>query len=194
VRMSATMITPQNIRNYADVVPAICLVSVRHAILRNGAFAMTRWLILAVGVIVLDQLSKFWILANFQFMESVPVSSFFNLVLVFNSGAAFSFLADAGGWQKWFFIALALGVSLWLLTLLRQHAQERLLPIALSLILGGAIGNVIDRVRLDVVVDFLDFHFAGYHFPAFNVADSAISIGVALMLIHQFFCSAKSHD
>lgn len=162
--------------------------------MRNGAFAMTRWLILAVGVIVLDQLSKFWILANFQFMESVPVSSFFNLVLVFNSGAAFSFLADAGGWQKWFFIALALGVSLWLLTLLRQHAQERLLPIALSLILGGAIGNVIDRVRLDVVVDFLDFHFAGYHFPAFNVADSAISIGVALMLIHQFFCSAKSHD
>ncbi|MGB4767324.1 MAG: signal peptidase II [Rugosibacter sp.] len=155
------------------------------------------WLALAAVVIGIDQLSKWWVLTHFHYMESLPVASFFNLYLVFNPGAAFSFLADAGGWQKWFFVALSSAVSAWLLALLRQHtrhANERLMPTALSLILGGAIGNVIDRIRLDAVVDFLDFHLAGYHFPAFNVADSAISIGVALMLVHQFFFSAKSHD
>lgn len=155
------------------------------------------WLALAAVVIGIDQLSKWWVLTHFHYMESLPVASFFNLYLVFNPGAAFSFLADAGGWQKWFFVALSSAVSVWLLTLLRQHTQhanERLMPTALSLILGGAIGNVIDRIRLDAVVDFLDFHLAGYHFPAFNVADSAISIGVALMLVHQLFFSAKPHD
>jgi signal peptidase II len=144
------------------------------------------WLTLALLVLVLDQISKTWVLANFRLMDRQIVTSFFNLVLVFNPGASFSFLADAGGWQKWFFVVLALGISLWLLQLLRRHAQERLLPVALSLILGGAIGNVIDRLRFDAVVDFLDFHLAGYHWPAFNVADSAITVGVALMLWHQF--------
>ncbi|MDP2826570.1 MAG: signal peptidase II [Sulfuritalea sp.] len=147
---------------------------------------MPRWLALAVLVVVLDQASKLWVLGSFRLLESASVTPFFNLVLVFNSGAAFSFLAGAGGWQKWFFVILALGISLWLLSLLRKHAQERLLPAALSLILGGAIGNVIDRLRFDAVVDFLDFHVAGYHWPAFNVADSAITVGVALMLWHQF--------
>jgi signal peptidase II len=147
---------------------------------------LTRWLALAAFVVLLDQVSKAWVLASFRYMESLVVTPFFNLVLVYNSGAAFSFLADAGGWQKWFFIVLALGISAWLLSLLRQHAGERLLPLALSLILGGAIGNVIDRLRFDAVVDFLDFHVAGYHWPAFNVADSAITVGVALMLWHQF--------
>lgn len=160
----------------------------------NSRLAIVPWLALSVAIIAADQISKLWMLTHFHYMESLPVTSFFNLYLVFNPGAAFSFLADADGWQKWFFIVLALGVSLWLLILLRQHAQERLLPMALSLVLGGAIGNVIDRLRFDAVVDFLDFHLAGYHFPAFNVADSAISVGVALMLIHQFFFSAKSHD
>jgi len=145
-----------------------------------------RWLALAALVLVLDQASKAWVLASFRLMESLAVTSFFNLVLVFNSGAAFSFLAGAGGWQKWFFVVLALAISLWLLNLLRKHAGERLLPMALALILGGAIGNVIDRLRFDAVVDFLDFHLAGYHWPAFNVADSAITVGVALMLWHQF--------
>ena len=145
-----------------------------------------RWLALALLVLVLDQISKGWVLANFRLMDRQIVTSFFNLVLVFNAGASFSFLADAGGWQKWFFVALALGISLWLLSLLRKHAQERLMPAALSLILGGAIGNVVDRLRFDAVVDFLDFHLAGYHWPAFNVADSAIFVGVALMLWHQF--------
>ena len=145
-----------------------------------------RWLALATLVLVLDQASKAWVLATFRLMESQIVTPFFNLVFVFNSGAAFSFLAGAGGWQKWFFVVLALGISVWLLSLLRRHAQERLMPAALALILGGAIGNLVDRLRFDAVVDFLDFHLVGYHFPAFNVADSAITVGVALMLLHQF--------
>ena len=152
----------------------------------SAAPALVRWLAVATVVVVLDQVSKAWVLGSLHPMERHIVTAFFNLVLVFNPGASFSFLADAGGWQKWFFVVLALGISLWLLGLLRRHAQERLLPAALSLILGGAIGNVIDRLRFDAVVDFLDFHLAGYHWPAFNVADSAITVGVALMLWHQF--------
>ena len=149
---------------------------------------MLRWLALAALVVALDQASKLWVLGSFQRLESLPVTSFFNLVLVFNPGASFSFLADAGGWQKWFFVVLALAISTWLLHMLRQHAAERLLPAALALILGGALGNVIDRLRFDAVVDFLDFYAAGYHWPAFNVADSAITVGVGLMLLHQFRC------
>lgn len=143
------------------------------------------WLGLAGTIIVLDQLTKAWIVAVFRLGDVQAVSSFFNLVFVFNAGASFSFLADAGGWQKWFFIALAFGISGWLVAMLRQHAADRLLATALSLILGGALGNVIDRLRFGAVVDFLDFHWAGIHFPAFNVADAAISLGVALMLLHQ---------
>lgn len=154
--------------------------------------SFSRWLALAVLVVILDQISKSWVLANFRLMDKQTVTSFFNLVLVFNSGASFSFLADAGGWQKWFFVVLALGVSCWLLIMLRRHAPERLLPTALALILGGALGNVIDRLRFDAVVDFLDFHFAGYHWPAFNVADSAITVGVGLMLWHQFRLGKES--
>lgn len=143
------------------------------------------WLGLAGTIIVLDQLTKAWIVAVFRLGDAVAVASFFNLVFVFNAGASFSFLADAGGWQKWFFIALAFGISGWLVVMLRQHAADRLLAAALSLILGGALGNVIDRLRFGAVVDFLDFHWTGIHFPAFNVADAAISLGVALMLLHQ---------
>ncbi len=148
------------------------------------------WLGLAAVLIGVDQLSKFWVLANFYFGERVEITSFFNLVLVFNTGAAFSFLADAGGWQKWFFVIFALAVSAWLVQMLRQHVQgaharERLLPLALTLVLAGALGNVIDRLRFGAVVDFLDFHVSGWHWPAFNVADSAIVIGVALLLWQQ---------
>lgn len=158
----------------------------------NSAFPRGRWLALAAVVLVLDQLSKAWILDSFLQTERQSVTSFFNLVLVFNPGASFSFLADAGGWQKWFFVTLALAISLWLLRLLREHAHERLLPTALALILGGALGNVIDRLRHGAVVDFLDFHLAGYHWPAFNVADSAITVGVVLMLLHQFLQPKES--
>jgi signal peptidase II len=143
------------------------------------------WLGLAGVVIALDQLSKAWVLAAFRLGERLEITGFFNLVLVFNSGAAFSFLADAGGWQKWFFVVLALAVSAWLVVMLRQHVGERLLALALALVLGGALGNVIDRVRFGAVVDFLDVHAAGWHWPAFNVADSAITVGVALLLWQQ---------
>lgn len=153
----------------------------------KSPFIFWRWIVLTVVVIALDQLSKIWALGTLHMAEQVAVTSFFNLVLVFNAGAAFSFLANAGGWQKWFFVVLASGISMWLVAMLRQHARERLLALALSLILGGAIGNVIDRLRFDAVVDFLDFHLAGMHWPAFNVADSAITLGVVLMLWCQFF-------
>lgn len=145
-----------------------------------------RWLALAGLVLLLDQASKLWVLSAFRFGEVRPVTDFFNLVLVFNSGAAFSFLAGAGGWQKWFFVVLALAISVWLAVMIRRHAAERLLPLALALVLGGALGNVIDRLRLGAVVDFLDFHLAGWHWPAFNLADSAITIGVILLLWQQF--------
>lgn len=148
--------------------------------------ALARWLLLAALVVALDQASKVWVLTHFYPGEARPLTDFFNLVLVFNRGAAFSFLADAGGWQHWFFIGLAVAVASWIVVMLRRHARERLLPAALTLILGGALGNVIDRLRLGAVVDFLDLHLAGYHWPAFNLADSAITLGVALMLIQQF--------
>jgi signal peptidase II len=146
---------------------------------------LASWLGLAGLVILLDQACKLWVLGSFHLGEILPVTDYFNLVLVFNSGAAFSFLASAGGWQKWFFVALALAISAWLVVMIRHHASERLLPAALALVLGGALGNVIDRLRFGAVVDFLDFHLAGWHWPAFNVADSAITVGVALLLWQQ---------
>ncbi len=144
-----------------------------------------RWLALAGIVIVADFVTKAWVLAVFHLHERMAVTSFFNLVLVMNPGASFSFLADAGGWQRWFFIVLALAISAWLVAMIRRHAAERLMPAALALVLGGALGNVIDRVRFGAVVDFLDFHVAGWHWPAFNVADSAITVGVILLVWQQ---------
>ena len=146
---------------------------------------MSRWLFISAVIVVADQLSKAWITARYQLFDSEAITSFFNLVLVMNSGAAFSFLAGAGGWQKWFFVVLTVSISTWLIFMLRQSTTERLMSSALALILGGAIGNLIDRLRFDAVVDFLDFHYAGHHFPAFNVADSAISVGVACLLLHE---------
>jgi signal peptidase II len=156
---------------------------------RRGVF----WLMLSCAIILADLLSKAWMLAAFHLHESRAVTSFFNLVLVMNPGASFSFLAGAGGWQKWFFSALALAVSVWLIVLIRRHAQERLRPAAFSLVLGGALGNLIDRLRFGAVVDFLDFHFAGWHWPAFNVADAAITVGVILLLGQQLFDHDRTH-
>jgi len=143
---------------------------------------MKHWLGLSLLVIVLDQITKLWILANFEYGDSLPLTSFFNLVHARNTGAAFSFLAGAGGWQRFFFIGIALGASVLIVYLLRKHAAERGFCFALSLILGGALGNLIDRVRFGYVVDFLDFYYAAYHFPAFNVADSAITLGAAWLI------------
>lgn len=144
-----------------------------------------KWLALSGLVIVLDQVSKQMIASAFKVGEGLRMTSFFDLVFVFNRGAAFSFLSDAGGWQRWFFIVLALAVSSWITYMLIRHAEENLLSAALALVLGGALGNVIDRALHGAVVDFLSFHLADYYWPAFNVADSAISLGVALMLWQQ---------
>lgn len=140
-----------------------------------------RWYGLALSAALLDQASKGLIVRILTLGEQVPVSSFFNLVYVLNPGAAFSFLADAGGWQRYFFIALALFVSGWLAFLLRTP-RPRYEALGLSLILGGAVGNVLDRMITGKVVDFLDFHWNGMHWPAFNFADVFISIGVASLL------------
>lgn len=143
---------------------------------------MRKWLSLAAVVVVLDQLTKYVVRITFGLHESIEVTPFFNLVFVFNRGAAFSFLSDADGWQRGFFITLALAASVWIVWLLRRHSDQVLFCLALSLILGGAIGNVIDRVVYGAVIDFLDFHAFGYHWPVFNVADTGISCGALLLV------------
>ena len=135
-------------------------------------------------VLVLDLVTKRWVETALLHGEQIPLTGFFNLVLTYNAGAAFSFLSDAGGWQRWFFSAIAAGASVLIIYLLRKHAADKLFCIALSLILGGALGNLWDRITLGHVVDFLDFHIGNYHWPAFNVADSAIFLG-AMLLIHR---------
>ncbi|SFW37997.1 signal peptidase II [Nitrosovibrio sp. Nv17] len=147
---------------------------------------LSRCLILAAVVLALDLATKRWVEAILSYGEHIPLTGFFNLVLAYNAGAAFSFLSDAGGWQRWFFSAIAAGASLMIVHLLRKHAAEKLFCVALSLILGGALGNLWDRIALGHVVDFLDFHAAGYHWPAFNVADSAIFCGAMLLIVDSF--------
>ncbi|MFZ2267193.1 MAG: signal peptidase II [Azonexus sp.] len=149
------------------------------------------WFILAGLVIVLDQLSKYFVLAHIQFGETIYVAPFWNWVLAFNQGAAFSFLADQPGWQRWLFSALAIGVSGWIAFMLRQHPQQKLLSLALALVMGGALGNVIDRIRFGAVVDFIQWHVAGHYWPAFNVADSAIVAGAILLLVEQLVFGDK---
>ena len=153
---------------------------------------LLRWLSLSLLVIVLDQVSKFWINGAFQYGDGVALTSFFNLVHAHNTGAAFSFLAGEGGWQRFFFIALASAASLLMVYLLRKHADEGCFCLALSLVLGGALGNLIDRVRFGYVIDFLDFYYAGWHFPAFNVADSAITLGAVLLIWDSLRTKEKS--
>lgn len=140
------------------------------------------WLVASALVIALDQLTKHWIVQAFSYGEAAFVTSFFNLVLAHNTGAAFSFLAGAGGWQRLFFIAVASLASAVILHLLRKHGRQPLFGLALSLVLGGALGNLIDRIRWGYVVDFLDFYYGSYHWPAFNVADMAITGGVILLV------------
>ena len=150
------------------------------------------WIGMAALVLVIDQFTKVLILGSFQYGDSLRVTSFFNLVRVHNFGAAFSFLASAGGWQRWFFTALGIAAALFMVWLLRAHAGQRLFCWAIALVLGGAVGNVIDRLLHGYVVDYLDFHWAllgglfhGGHFPAFNVADSAITLGACLLILDE---------
>jgi signal peptidase II len=155
---------------------------------------MLKWLWLTLLAVLLDQGSKLAVDASMQLYESIPVLPFFNLTYVHNPGAAFSFLSEAGGWQRWFFSGLALvisiGITVWLA---RLQKHETLLAAALSLILGGAIGNLIDRVAYGYVIDFIDVYYQNSHFPAFNIADAAINLGVFLLLAESFgwFGSAK---
>ena len=140
------------------------------------------WLALAALIVVADQVTKYAVVQYFAVNHTVAVTSFLNLLLVYNPGAAFSFLSDAAGWQRWFFVSIALIASAWIVYLLREYPNQRLFALALSLVLAGALGNVIDRILFGAVVDFLDFHAYGWHWPAFNVADSAITCGALLLI------------
>lgn len=153
-----------------------------------------KWLGIAALVIVLDHLSKWWISSTMDFQQTIPVWSFFSIVRVHNYGAAFSFLADAGGWQRWFFIAVGAVATVVIIQLLRKHAHEPRMAWALALVLGGALGNVIDRVMLGYVVDFLYFHYQGFAWPAFNVADSAISVGAAILIWDSLFAKTPKPE
>jgi signal peptidase II len=152
----------------------------------KSSASLTPWLGIAFIIVLIDQLTKITITRTFQLGEEKVITSFFNLVLAYNKGAAFSFLHDAGGWQRHFFTAIGIGAAAYIIYLLKKHGGQRMFSWALTLVLGGAVGNVIDRVLYGHVVDFLDFHWAGMgHFPAFNVADAAICIGAALFILDE---------
>jgi signal peptidase II len=154
---------------------------------------MLKWLWLSLVTLILDQWSKIAIDGSMRLYESIALFPGFNLTYVHNTGAAFSFLSEAGGWQRWFFAAMALIISVVLtIWLSRLKKHETLLAIALALVLGGAIGNLIDRLAYGYVIDFLDVYYHSRHWPAFNIADSAISVGVFLMLLESFGIGVKS--
>lgn len=150
------------------------------------------WLSLALILLIADQFTKVLILGYYQLGDATYVTRFFNIVRVHNSGAAFSFLASASGWQRWFFMAIGIAAALFILWMLKSHAGQRLFSFALACILGGAVGNVIDRMLHGYVVDFLDFHYSGWHFPAFNIADSAITIGAICLILDELLRVKRS--
>ncbi len=143
------------------------------------------WLALALVIFLADQFTKVLILGYYKLGDSTYVFSFFNIVRVHNTGAAFSFLASAGGWQRWFFTSIGIIATIFIVWMLRSHAAQKLFAFALACILGGAVGNVVDRVLHGYVVDFLDFHWGGWHFPAFNIADSGITIGALCLILDE---------
>jgi signal peptidase II len=157
------------------------------------------WLGLSAAIVLLDQFTKVLIVGNYRLGDSTFVTSFFNIVRAHNTGAAFSFLAAAGGWQRWFFTAIGVAAAVFIVWMLRSHPGQKLFAFALSCILGGALGNVIDRVWHGYVVDFLDFHWTflsgmchGGHFPAFNVADAGITIGAACLILDEILRVRRS--
>ena len=151
----------------------------------GSAPGMWPWLGLALAVFLADQFTKTLILGYYQLGDSTYVTSFFNVVRVHNTGAAFSFLAGASGWQRWFFIGLGVAAALFILWMLRQHAGQKLFAFAMACLLGGAVGNVVDRVMHGYVVDFIQLHYAGWYFPSFNVADAAITAGAVGMILDE---------
>ncbi len=154
--------------------------------------ALLPWLALAALIVVADQLTKTLILHEFRLGDSTTVTSFFNLVRVHNTGAAFSFLAGASGWQRWFFIGIGVAATVFIVWMLRSHGGQRMFSWALSLILGGALGNVVDRMLHGYVVDFIQVHYGGWYFPSFNIADSAITIGAALLILDEILRVRRS--
>ena len=146
---------------------------------------MWPWLAWAVVILIADQITKSLILNNYQLGDSTFITSFFNIVRAHNTGAAFSFLADAGGWQRWLFTGIGVAATIFIVWQLRAHPGQKLFSFALSSILGGAVGNVVDRLMHGYVVDFLQFHYAGWYFPSFNLADSAITVGAACLILDE---------
>ena len=154
--------------------------------------ALLPWLGLALLILIADQFTKVLILGYYKLGDTTYVTSFFNVVRVHNAGAAFSFLANAGGWQRWFFTGIGVAAAIFIIWMLKSHPGQKLFSFALACILGGAIGNVIDRSLYGYVVDFLDFHYAGWHFPAFNIADSAITIGAVCLILDELLRVRRS--
>jgi signal peptidase II len=163
---------------------AITTHMARHTFIRNTT-SYWLWIGIATAILLADQFTKVLIVSTYQLGEGFSVTSFFNIVRVHNEGAAFSFLANAGGWQRWLFTGFGAIAAIAIVWMLKQHAQQKLFGFALACVLGGAVGNVIDRVMYGYVVDFLDFHYAGMHFPAFNLADSAITLGAACLILDE---------
>jgi signal peptidase II len=159
---------------------------------KAGSGGMLQWLGLAFIISLVDQFTKVLILGYYHLGDSTYVTSFFNVVRAHNRGAAFSFLSDASGWQRWFFTAIGFVAAAVIIWMLRSHAGQKLFSFAMACILGGAIGNVIDRMAHGYVIDFLDFHWAGMHFPAFNVADSAITLGAICLILDELLRVRKS--
>ncbi|WP_075182314.1 signal peptidase II [Pantoea sp. 1.19] len=152
-----------------------------------------RWLWLVVVVLIIDLGSKAWVLSTFQLGESRPLAPFFNLFYARNYGAAFSFLADKGGWQRWFFAAIAIAIVVVLLVMMyRAAATQKWSNIAWALIIGGALGNLFDRFWHGFVVDFIDFYVGNWHYPTFNIADTAICIGAAMIVLEGFFSPSRT--
>ncbi len=149
------------------------------------ATGLLLWLGIALIIVLLDQVSKITMARLLVYGQSETITPYFNLVMVYNQGAAFSFLANSGGWQRWFFSGLALVVSLVIIWMLKKNSTQRLFCWSLTLILGGAVGNLIDRLAYGHVIDFLDFHIGTLHWPAFNIADSAITVGAALFVLDE---------
>lgn len=158
----------------------------------GGGTSLLPWLGIALIVILLDQFTKTLILGYFQLGDSRHVTDFFNIVRAHNTGAAFSFLAGGSGWQRWFFVGLGAVATIFIVWMLKKHGHQKMFAWALSLIMGGALGNVIDRLMHGYVVDFLDFHWGPRHFPAFNAADSAITLGAALLILDELLRVRRS--
>lgn len=159
----------------------------------SGRAAWLPWLGLALAVFIVDQFTKVLILGYYHYGETTYITSFFNIVRAQNTGAAFSFLARASGWQRWLFTGIGLAAAAVIIWLLRAHAGKRLFSFALACILGGAVGNVVDRLLHGYVVDFIQVHWHGWYFPAFNIADSGITIGAACLILDEFLRVRRSN-